>query len=54
MEISKEKYSNLVKLCNKRHKGRENSYGVCWCIRCGRLLSSADKKLENNDVLIIK
>jgi hypothetical protein len=35
-----------VKLCDKnnytgdvKHKPRDNSFGVTWCIRCGRLFN---------------
>lgn len=53
MRIFKEQYSNITKLCSKRHKIRENDYGVCWCVRCGRLCSSAEKKLTKEDQIIV-
>lgn len=44
--MDKENYRKVVKICEKgRCKVRENSFGVCWCVRCGKLHSDAAEKL---------
>lgn len=53
MRIFKSDYPKIIKLCNKRHKIRENDYGVCWCVRCGRLCSSAENKLTKEDQIVV-
>lgn len=50
-------YLNLLsKRCNKeKHRIRENSFGICWCTICGKLVQPKDyKKLTNEDKIIVK
>lgn len=36
--MTKEDYNKVVKYCEKgKCKVRENSYGIVWCVRCGKL-----------------
>lgn len=36
--MDKENYQKVAKFCAKgKCKPRENSYGVVWCVRCGKL-----------------
>lgn len=47
--MDKENYRKVVKICEKgRYKVRENSFGVCWCVRCGKLHSDAAEKWYGN------
>lgn len=57
--ITIDEHNKLKKChCDKgRHKFRENSFGITWCVICGQL--SINNKgiilpLEENDKLIIK
>ena len=38
----------------KNCKVRENSFGVCWCVRCGKLHSDAPAKLKPEEQIIVK
>lgn len=35
-------------------KVRENSFGVCWCVRCGKLHSDAAEKLKPEEQIIVR
>lgn len=37
-----------------RHKPRTNSFGVTFCVRCGRLFSNSHEDLKEEDKLYIK
>lgn len=51
--MDKENYRKVVKICKKgRCKVRENSFGVCWCVRCGN--SDAPAKLKPEEQIIVK
>lgn len=57
MEINRANYfAYLSKRCAKeKHKIRENSFGICWCTICGKLVSPKDySKFESDDQLIVK
>lgn len=54
--ITQEQYLNKLKQCSKgKHKLRENSFGVVYCVRCGLLSTSVGNvpKLEEDDKLIV-
>lgn len=56
-EITKEQHSKMLELCKKgKHKLRENSFGVVWCVKCGLLSTTIGNcpKLDEDDKLIIK
>ena len=45
----------MDKLCIKynKHKPRDNSFGITWCVRCGRLFTKPSGiKLQEKDKLI--
>ena len=48
-----EDYRKVVKFCDKC-KVRENSFGVCWCVRCGKLHSDAAEKLKPEEQIIVR
>lgn len=55
--ITDEQFINGTKLCAKgKHKLRENSFGIVWCVKCGLLSTSVGNvpKLSDDDKLIIK
>ena len=53
--MDKENYRKVVKSCEKgRCKVRENSFGVCWCVRCGKLHSDSPAKLKPEEQIILK
>ncbi len=53
--MDKENYRKVVKICEKsRCKVRENSFGVCWCVRCGKLHSDAPAKLKSEEQIVVK
>ena len=53
--MDKKNYIKVVKICEKgRCKVRENSFGVCWCVRCGKLHSDAPAKLKPEEQIIVK
>lgn len=38
-----------------KHKRRDNSFGVTWCVKCGLLFSKpSGKRLEESDKLRLK
>lgn len=42
--------------CNKRkHKLRENNFGVVWCVNCGMLSNTLNaQKLNKEDIKLFK
>lgn len=55
--ITDEQFINGTKFCVKsKHKLRENSFGIVWCVKCGLLSTSVGNvpKLSDDDKLIIK
>lgn len=51
--MDKENYRKVVKICEKgRCKVRENSFGVCWYVRC--VHSDAPAKLKPEEQIIVK
>lgn len=53
--MDKENYRKVIKICEKgRCKVRENSFGVCWCVRCGKLHSDAPAKLKQEEQIVVK
>lgn len=52
--IDTQKYLSLRQICDTPIgcKIRENSFGVCWCVRCGRLFKNMNSPiLDENDKL---
>lgn len=48
-------YRKVAKFCDKgKCKARENSFGVCWCVRCGKLHSDAAEKLKPEEQIIVR
>lgn len=53
--MDRENYRKVVKICEKgRCKVRENSFGVCWCVRCGKLHFDAPAKLKSEEQIVVK
>lgn len=55
--MDQEQYRKVVKFCDKgKCKTRENSFGVIWCVRCGKLhgVNTLAEKLESKDIIIVK
>lgn len=53
--MDKENYRKVTKICEKgRCKVRENSFGVCWCVRCGKLHSDAPAKLKSEEQIVVR
>jgi hypothetical protein len=53
---SKEYWDKVIKICNKSgHKFRTNSFGICWCTRCGQLgpWSNATEMVDDDKLLIL-
>lgn len=49
MKVDREQYKKMINLCQKgKHKLRENSFGVVWCVRCGLLSTS----VGNSQILV--
>ena len=49
MKVDRVQYNKMINLCQKgKHKLRENSFGVVWCVRCGLLSTS----VGNSQVLV--
>jgi hypothetical protein len=53
--MTKDKYHQLNNYCLQgKHKPRDNTFGVTWCIKCGRLFTkSSGKPLKESDQLIV-
>ena len=55
--MSREEYLKLIKnRCSKdKHRVRENTFGICWCTICGKLVQPRDyKKLVESDKINVK
>ena len=56
MKVDREQYNKMINLCQKgKHKLRENSFGVVWCVRCGLLSTSVGNSqvlLEEDKVIV--
>lgn len=55
--ITPERHQSMLKICAKgKHKLRENSFGVVFCVRCGLLSTSVGivPKILEEDKLLIK
>lgn len=55
--ITTEQHQKLVQICAKgKHKLRENSFGVVFCVKCGLLSTSVGivPKILEEDKLLIK
>lgn len=53
--MDKENYRKVVNICTKgKCKVRENSFGVCWCVRCGKLHSDAPAKFNKEEQIVVK
>ena len=51
--MDKENYRKVVKICEKG-RCKVRSFGVCWCVRCGKLHSDAPAKLKPEEQIIVK
>ena len=54
--MDKENYQKVAKFCAKgKCKPRENSYGVVWCVRCGKLYgyNTPAEPLKEEDKIIV-
>lgn len=54
--MDKENYQKVAKFCMKgKCKPRENSYGVIWCVRCGKLhgYNTSVESLKEEDKIIV-
>lgn len=54
--MDKENYQKVAKFCAKgKCKPRENSYGVVWCVRCGKLhgYNTPAEPLQEEDKIIV-
>ncbi len=55
--MNKEDYKKIIKFCAKgKCKPRENSYGVIWCVRCGKLhrYNTPTEPLKEEDKIIVE
>lgn len=55
--MERERYLKQLQYCAKeKHKIRENTFGVVWCVRCGRLFPNnfASQPLKEEDKIIIE
>lgn len=55
--VSSDSFLKGLNLCQKgKHKLRENTFGIVWCVRCGLLSTSVGtaQKLDNEDKITIK
>lgn len=55
--MNRENYLKIVKYCEKRKcKVRTNSYGISWCVRCGKLHGTGivSEPIKPEDQIIVK
>lgn len=54
--INSEQHINMMKnYCSKsKHKIRENSFGISYCVICGLISNKGAQPLQDNEKLLIK